>query len=141
MSWRLDHIDVVSYDVRRSAEFYSAIFGMREHRFPVAPGGEELFSTGPESLANFPEEGDGGRLGLHVAAPDTSIAKRLGWWMDPIVRGHFALTVDDIFAVKRNLDARGIDYLDMGEWAAAGRYQIYVYDPSKNIIEVNQTIA
>jgi catechol 2,3-dioxygenase-like lactoylglutathione lyase family enzyme len=136
MAWCLDHVNVVAHDVRRSADFYSSVFGMSEKPFPAAEE-HPIFSTAPEALANFPEP-DGDRLGLHVALPDVTIARQLNMWLDPIVRGHFAIRVDDIERVKANLDRRGDPYIEMGEWAAAGRHQLYAYDPDRNVLEINQ---
>jgi catechol 2,3-dioxygenase-like lactoylglutathione lyase family enzyme len=137
MSWILDHVNLVSHDPRRSAEFYTAVFGMREQQFPRASSAPGAISTSPDAVANFPEEGSD-RLGLHLALPDTTMARQNSLWLDPIVRGHIALRVDDIQKVKVSLDAIGWDYVDMGEWIASGVYQIYVYDPDKNVLEVNQ---
>ena len=44
-------------------------------------------------------------------------------------------------AVKRRLEAAGIMYSDAGQYAMLGYRQIYLYDPSMNLIEVNQRIS
>jgi hypothetical protein len=49
--------------------------------------------------------------------------------------------VPDIEAVKRRLEAAGIVYSDAGVYAMKGVHQIYVYDPSKNVIEINQLVG
>ena len=41
----------------------------------------------------------------------------------------------DLDAVKRRMDEAGIVYSDAGENQLAGMRQIYVFDPSNNLIE------
>ena len=60
---------------------------------------------------------------------------------NPTIGGHVAITVPDIDVVKRRLDAAGIQYSDAGRYAMVGFHQIYLYDPSMNLIEVNQRVG
>jgi len=60
---------------------------------------------------------------------------------NPTIGGHVAITVLDLDAVKRRLEAAGILYSDAGQYAMAGYRQIYLYDPSMNLLEVNQRVG
>jgi hypothetical protein len=48
--------------------------------------------------------------------------------------------VPDVLAVKARLEAAGVLVSDAGVYAMAGMHQIYVLDPSANMIEVNQNV-
>ena len=50
------------------------------------------------------------------------------------------LTVEDLDAVTARLDAAGMLYTDAGPYAMAGLRQVYVYDPSMNLVELNQVV-
>ena len=46
----------------------------------------------------------------------------------------------NVVAVKTRLDAHGVLVLDAKVYAMAGMHQIYVLDPTANMIEVNQYV-
>jgi glyoxylase I family protein len=48
--------------------------------------------------------------------------------------------VDDIAAVQARLDADGIPYSDMGEWAIKGWHQLFCADPDGRVIEFHQVL-
>jgi glyoxylase I family protein len=137
MSWRLDHVNLVTPDVEASARFYTDVLGMQEELFTAVPEDEQdtALPLDPHEFRSFPEES--GRLGVHVNLPEPAFTKRTGFWINPISHGHVAFTVDDIEAVKQRLDERDIPYQDAGEFAVKGRYIIYVYDPGMNLVEIN----
>ena len=60
---------------------------------------------------------------------------------NPTVGGHFAISVQELDVITAKLEAAGIPYSDAGVYAMNGVRQIYVYDPSFNIIEINQTVT
>lgn len=77
---------------------------------------------------------------MHVCKPLADFAQRLGFLHNPTIGGHFAFNVNEIDAMKERLQAAGVPYTDAGTFAIAGVVQIYFYDPSMNVIEVNQII-
>ena len=66
---------------------------------------------------------------------------RTGQVVNPVDRGHIAFRTDDLDAVKRRLDEKGIKYSDYGDWAMTGWKQIFFYDPDGNVVEVHQAPA
>ena len=141
--WEIHHVNLPAHDVRQSAAFFSAIFGMREGVFQrPAQGGN--FRSDPAALAAFEQSGGGAagpNNGLHLVKPVASFAPDNGLVHNPTIGGHVAITVPDLDAVKRRLEAAGILYSDAGQYAMAGYRQIYLYDPSMNLLEVNQRVG
>ncbi len=135
--WHIHHVNLEVPDVREAAAFYTEIAGMAEGqwRAPVTRGD---FSIDPASLAVLPL-GDG-NSGLHLIRADPSFALRNGFAHIPSIGGHPAFCVRDVLAVKRRLLAAGHVVSDAGVYAMAGMHQIYVFDPSTNMIEVNQVV-
>ena len=146
MTWNIHHVNLPAHDVRESTAFFAAIFGMREGVFQrPAVGGD--FRSDPAAIAAFEQDGDvpgsgarGPNNGLHIVKPMPGFAKANGLDHNPTIGGHVAITVPDLDAVRRRLDAAGIMYSDAGEYAMLGYRQIYLYDPSMNLIEVNQRV-
>ena len=79
-----------------------------------------------------------GTIQMHLAERDLDVAFRTGHAVNPLDRGHIAFRTDDIEAVKKRLDEKGIRYADYGNWAMNGWYQIFFHDPEGNVIEVHQ---
>ncbi|MEM8952039.1 MAG: VOC family protein [Pseudomonadota bacterium] len=136
MSWMLHHINVPALKVQETKAFLRDMIGLREGQwtYPDRPG--ELHHD-EDSIAYFGTE----NRGLHVVRQVTSFASDNGFMHNPTVGGHFAISVPDLAAVRSRLDAAGVLYSDAGVYAMAGVHQIYVYDSSFNVIEVNQTVA
>jgi catechol 2,3-dioxygenase-like lactoylglutathione lyase family enzyme len=135
LNWSIHHVTLQTHDVKKSAAFYRDILGLQNgapHTIGTGTGDMEINS---EVLAVV---GDGNR-GLHLLTPHPHFARDAGFSINPAMGGHVAISVDDIDAVKRRLDEAGVYYQDAGEHAAPGWSQIYLYDPSGNLIEVNQT--
>jgi catechol 2,3-dioxygenase-like lactoylglutathione lyase family enzyme len=145
MTWKIHHVNLPAHDVRESASFFNAIFGMREGVFQRPSSGGD-FRSDPAALAAFEQEGAdavglGVNNGLHIVKPVPSFAKANGLQHNPTIGGHVAITVPDLDAVKRRLDDAGIMYSDAGQYAMLGYRQIYLYDPSMNLLEVNQRVG
>lgn len=136
MAWMLHHINLPAVSVRETRTFLRDVIGLQEGRwiYPDRPG--ELHHD-DDSIAYF----GNANQGLHVVRSIVSFARDNGFMHNPTVGGHFALSVPDLNIVKDRLDAAGVPYSDAGVYAMAGIHQIYVYDPSFNVIEVNQTVA
>ncbi|MGI9500269.1 MAG: VOC family protein [Geminicoccaceae bacterium] len=132
----LHHINLPALEVRETKAFLTDMIGLKEGRwiYPDRPG--ELHHD-DDSIAYFGTE----NRGLHVVRQVPSFAHDNGFMHNPTVGGHFAISVPDIEAVAVRLDAAGIPYSDAGVYAMNGVRQIYVYDPSFNVIEINQTVT
>jgi catechol 2,3-dioxygenase-like lactoylglutathione lyase family enzyme len=142
-AWSIHHVNLPAHDVREAAAFYAAIFGMAEEPFQ-RPAGAGNFRSDAAALALFPQPGAASRGvndGLHIVKPVPGFARDNALHHNPTIGGHVAITVPDLEAVKRRLDAAGVLYSDAGQYAMLGYRQIYLYDPSMNLIEVNQRVG
>lgn len=136
MAWMLHHVNVPALNVRATKAFLRDIIGLKEGDwiYPDLPG--ELHHD-EDSIAYFGTANQG----LHVVRSIVSFAKDNGFLHNPTIGGHFAISVPDLDAVKSRLDDAAVPYSDAGVYAMAGVHQIYCYDPSFNVIEVNQTVT
>ena len=136
MAWMLHHINVPALKVRETKAFLRDMIGLQEGRwiYPDRPG--ELHHD-EDSIAYFGTE----NRGLHVVRQVPSFAIDNGFMHNPTVGGHFAISVPDLEAVAARLTAASIPFSDAGVYAMNGVRQIYVYDPSFNVIEINQTVT
>jgi glyoxylase I family protein len=82
-----------------------------------------------------------GQTQFHLATKDLELGFRMKHIANPVERGHIAFRTDDIEAFKKRLEDKGILYSDYGKWAMNGWYQIFLYDPDGNVIEVHQADA
>jgi catechol 2,3-dioxygenase-like lactoylglutathione lyase family enzyme len=136
MSWSIHHVTLQTHDVQESARFYREVLGLESGGATHSIGtGSSNMEINDKVLAVVGE----GNRGLHLLTPHPSFARQSGMAINPAMGGHVAIAVDDIDAVKRRLDEAGIFYEDAGEHAVPGWSQIYLYDPSGNLIEINQT--
>jgi catechol 2,3-dioxygenase-like lactoylglutathione lyase family enzyme len=136
VKWSIHHVNLQAHDVRRSVAFFCDIIGLEEGRWQLPPGQKQAFNADPDHLAIL---GDNSR-GIHIVKPVPEFARDNGLLINPTIGGHVAITVPDIEAVKRRLKAAGIMYSEGGRYAMAGVTNLYVYDPSANIIEINQVV-
>jgi len=136
MGWMLHHINLPALKVRETKVFLRDVIGLPEGRwiYPDRPG--ELHHD-DDSIAYFGTE----NRGLHVVRQVASFGSDNGFMHNPTVGGHFAISVPDLDTVAKKLEAASLPYSDAGVYAMNGVRQIYVYDPSFNVIEVNQTVA
>jgi catechol 2,3-dioxygenase-like lactoylglutathione lyase family enzyme len=135
MNWSIHHVNLPAHNVQESASFYKEILGLADGPTPKTIGaGHGKFERSSDAYVFI---GDGDR-GLHIVRPIPSFARDNGFTINPVVSGHFAITVPDLAAVRRRLDAAGIFYCNAGDYAMPGVRQLYVYDPSMNCVEVNQ---
>jgi catechol 2,3-dioxygenase-like lactoylglutathione lyase family enzyme len=135
--WFIHHVNLEVPDVREAAAFYAEIAGMAEGPWR-APAERGDFSMDPAMLASLPLGDD--NSGIHIVRADPGFALRNGFAHNPTIGGHPAFCVPDVLAVKRRLQAAGMLVSDAGVYAMAGMHQIYVFDPSGNMIEVNQRV-
>ncbi len=135
--WGVHHVNLPAGDVREAVAFYVEIGGMTEGQWK-APAAMGKFSIDPRELAVLPL-GEFNR-GLHIIHPDPGFAFRNGFAHNPSIGGHPALFVPDVKAVKARLEASGTLVSDAGVYAMVGMHQLYMLDPSANMIEINQFI-
>ena len=135
--WGLHHVNLEAPDVREAIAFYTGIAGLPEGRWR-APASRGDFSIDPVQLSVL-ALGDMNR-GLHVIRADPGFAIRNNFAHNPSIGGHPAFWVRDVKAVKARLEAAGSLVSDAGVYAMVGMHQIYVQDPTTNMIEVNQFV-
>lgn len=135
--WHLHHVNLPATDVRQATAFYVEMAGMTEGRWQ-APASRGDFSIDPAELAVLTRGTD--NSGLHIIRPDPGFALRNHFAHNPSIGGHPAFCVPDLDAVKVRLEAAGVLVSDAGVYAMANMRQIYLLDPSSNMIEVNQRV-
>ncbi|MGI9504274.1 MAG: hypothetical protein ACR2RE_14600 [Geminicoccaceae bacterium] len=135
MAWMLHHVNLPALKVHETKAFLRDLIGLKEGRW-IYPETQGELHHDEDSIAHFGTE----NRGLHVVRQVPSFAHNNGFMHNPTIGGHFAISVPDLNAVKGKLDDAGVLYSDAGVYAMAGVHQIYVYDPSFNLIEVNQTV-
>jgi catechol 2,3-dioxygenase-like lactoylglutathione lyase family enzyme len=115
MSVSLNHVGVIVDDLEQSISFYEDLFGL------------ELL---PAPAFNVPV------AWLRAGELQVHLTERSGPHS-----GHFALSTDDLGAVYRRALEAGVLARDAGGHAVyvlpSGEIQLYVLDPSGNVVEVN----
>ena len=135
MSWYIHHVNLQAHDVLKTAAFFRDIVGMEEGTWTY-PENTGKVGHSPDTLAYFGTE----NRGLHIVRAITSFAADNDFIHTPTIGGHHAICVPDVLAVKVRLEAAGVVVSDAGVYAMAGMHQIYCYDPSSNIVEINQVV-
>lgn len=141
MSWRIHHVNIPAHNVPKSAAFYREALGMAEApwQFPANP---RVVSQDPARLTLFPTATGamGPNPGLHLVKPDAGFAAAQDFVHNPTVGGHVAYQTEDLERVIARLAALGVPYTTTEEAAIPGVRQVYCYDPSMNLLEVNGLI-
>src|SRR5690606_17906370 len=88
MGWRIHHTNVPSHDVKLSAEFYTNVLGLTARN----PDFKREYRSDRE-VAWF-ETDNPAEAQLHISKPISTFARDSGFHVDPILRGHVAITVD-----------------------------------------------
>jgi catechol 2,3-dioxygenase-like lactoylglutathione lyase family enzyme len=134
MSWKIHHTNLPAYDLAASLEFYRSVLGMETSAPDFRPG----HRSAAGGIGWFETDGSSQ---LHLSTPRANYASSAGFFLDPILHGHTAITVPDLETVKHALQQRGVYYADPGgSWAINNMLQIYTYDPSMNVLEINQRV-
>ncbi len=140
----IHHVNLPANDVRASARFYSEIIGMSEGSW-VFPPAEQVghISSDTRKLTVFPATtmSQGENAGLHLIRPDPEFARKNQLDHNPSIGGHVALQVTDLDAVVQRLEAAGIPYSLTGTFAIPGMRHLYCYDPSMNLLEINEMVG
>lgn len=133
MGWYIHHVNLPATNVPKTRAFLRDVIGFKLGDWTYPENQGELHHD-DNSIAFF---GSGNR-GIHAVRPIPTFAVDNGFVHNPTVGGHFALTVPDLQPIMQRFDEAGVVYSDAGIYAMAGVQQIYVYDPSMNVIEINQ---
>ncbi len=134
MRIKLHHVNLCSKDVPAMDEFYRTVLDLRPE---PSLGEARVTGEGYAGEVAFLSDGD---VQVHLTERDLGVGFRTGQAVNPLDRGHLAFRTDDIAAVKRRLEEKGIPYSDYGTWAMSGWHQIFFYDPEGNVVEVHQVI-
>ncbi|WP_137702498.1 VOC family protein [Marimonas lutisalis] len=132
MKLRLHHINLATENVERMERFYREVLDLPA---PVADIPVLEKTKGYAGDVGFAWDGN---IQLHIAQKDMMAGFRTGQIVNPVERGHIAYRCDDIEAVKRELEEKGVAYSDWGDRAVEGWHQIFFYDPDGNVIEIHQ---
>jgi glyoxylase I family protein len=126
------HLNLAGAHWAESAAFYRDLLGL----VPVElPRDREAYGA---TIATLRDERG---YQYHFVPSDPDFAARNNLPVNPLGAGHLAFRVDDIAAVRARLDAAGIPYSDMGEWAIKGWHQLFCADPDGRVIEFHQVIG
>ena len=133
MKLTLHHVNFSTENVERMDSFYDEVLCLKEETdgLPVLEkkkgyAGDVAFRTD-------------GNIQLHLARKDLEVGFRTGHAVNPVERGHIAYRTDDIDAFKKHLDAQGIAYSDYGNAFSGAWHQLFFYDPTGRVIEVQQS--
>ena len=121
-----------------AADFYRDLIGLTEGTWRTPAGSQVGDITGNKAMLTY--FGTTGNRGLHLVKPSDRLMGRTGFQHNPTIGGHPAITVKDLGEVMERLRKAGIPFSDAGTYAMAGIHQLYVYDPSMNLVEINQVV-
>jgi catechol 2,3-dioxygenase-like lactoylglutathione lyase family enzyme len=133
--WSIHHVNLAAPQIDRARWFFAELLGLSEDP-RTRPGGTPGDLRRPGEVAYF---GSGNR-GIHASRPNATFPRDRGLLHNPTIGGHVAITVDDLGALMARLDRASIPYSDAGVRSLRGVHQLYVYDPSYNLIEFNQIV-
>jgi catechol 2,3-dioxygenase-like lactoylglutathione lyase family enzyme len=134
MKWTIHHVTLQTSNVPASEAFFRDVLGLE-----AGPTGSSIGSgTSAVSIdkTKFSTVGNGNR-GLHLSRLLPDYAEKAGLGINPSLGGHVAIAVEDFDAVRKRLDEAGVYYAYAGDHAMKGVRQIYLYDPSGNVVELN----
>ena len=128
---RPHHLNLASgEDPTRTANFYRDLLGLAPVELPRDPDAYGAEITTLQDRWGYQ---------YHFVPSEPDFAEHEGLPVNPLV-GHLAFRVDDIAAVRARLDADGVPYSDMGEWAIEGWHQLFCADPDGRIVEFHQVL-
>ncbi len=135
--WGIHHVNLEACDVREAVAFYVEVASMSEGRWQApAAAGDVIIDSSQVALLSL---GDFNR-GIHIVRADPTFQNRYGFSHNPTIGGHPAFSVRDVHSVKARLELDRILVSDAKVYAMNRTYQIYLHDPSANMIEVNQFV-
>ena len=137
MRWAIHHVNICSPNVARTRHFLSDLLGLPEGAWTY-PDPEQMGEVGhaEDTIAYYGTD----NRGIHAVRPISTFPQDNGFLHNPTIGGHVAIWVENLNKVAANLDKASIPYSDAGVYAMRGVRQIYVYDPSWNVVEFNQVL-
>lgn len=137
MHWSIHHVNICSPQVARTRTFLSDLLGLPEGVWTYPPADQVgKVHHARDTLAYYGTE----NRGIHAVRPIATFPRDNNLLHNPTIGGHVAISVPDLHALMLNLDKAAIPYSDAGTYAMNGVHQVYVYDPSWNVIEFNQVL-
>ena len=136
-SWNFHHINLECYDVRSSVDFISKNVKIKEGSWK-APKELGKVNINNNQLAIF--NIDNNHSGIHINKADFTFSWRNNFIHNPTIGGHPAFNVSDIKGLINKLKKHDIPLTDAKVYAMPNIHQVYLFDPSANIIEINQNI-
>lgn len=133
--WSIHHVNLPAPQLDRSRWFFADLLGLEEDPRTRPEATSEDVGR-PGEVAYY---GTGNR-GVHVVRPSATFGRDRGLLHNATIGGHVAITVHDIGAVMARLDRASIPFSDAGVRSLDGVHQLYVYDPSYNLVEFNQVL-
>ena len=135
MRWSIHHVNICSPKVARTRQFLSSLLGLPEGTWTY-PDADQMGEVGhaDDTIAYYGTE----NRGIHAVRPISTFPRDNNLLHNPTIGGHVAITVPDLNELMTKLDRASIPYSDAGIYAMKGIHQVYVYDPSWNVIEFNQ---
>ena len=112
----LDHTSICVTNVERSRQFYEGLLGLTPAERPDFGFPGMWYQIGQGQL-HLIQRARAGAVGANSNSIDAT---------DP----HFAIEVDDLDAMRRRLEAAGLQRLDFGS------EQLWVHDPDGNTVEL-----
>jgi catechol 2,3-dioxygenase-like lactoylglutathione lyase family enzyme len=139
MRSRIHHVNIPALKFEETISFYQDIFDLVDLKPNFAKDYNQRGGTrfvGPKTA----ETSEGAEPPtIHISDSTPQYAKHVSeLGINPRLNGHIAIAVDDIGEVKSRLSSAGHFYVEAGRWAVQDYHQIYTYDPSMNLIEINQ---
>ena len=138
MKLEFHHINFVADDVDRLHDFYTQVLGLYDIPIQSFPRPDATSSSGYDGKIRFATDG---KMQMHLATKDLTVAFKNREVINPIERGHIAFRTDDITAFMALLNSKGIPYSDYGTAFAKEWHQVFFHDPEGNVIEVHQSVG
>jgi glyoxylase I family protein len=132
MNIQLHHKNYSTNNVEEMASFYMNVLGLTENM--EMRDGRILNQYSGDTRFLMAENGQQ----IHISQMDRFNGFTTGHHVNPLLRGHLGFRVDDIEGLKERLSKHKVPFSDIGEWAIKGWYQIFLYDPDGNVLEVQQ---
>ncbi|MFL1461624.1 VOC family protein [Roseococcus sp. DSY-14] len=139
MATRFHHVNFATKQLPELEEFYREVLQLDEsHAYASNAANAQITNQGYGGRVAFLTDG---AVEMHLSTKDLNVAFRTKQAINPLANTHIAFRTDDIEAIKRRLEERGVPYADYGAWAIKGWTQIFFHDPEGNIVEVHQVGA
>jgi catechol 2,3-dioxygenase-like lactoylglutathione lyase family enzyme len=132
MSWTIHHVNLPTPNLSASLHFYEKVLGLGMRNQAPDFGSDY---HGPPTLGWIVSE-QGPQI--HLSVPNPNFAQTHNFHVNPTLKGHVAITVDDLELVYDNLRENGIYCTPVQPFAIRGHMQMYTTDPCGNTLEFNQ---